>query len=579
MKSRTLVALATLLSIAAVPALGADAAAGRNLFRTQCMLCHSAEAGDNGGAQGPNLQGILGRKAAGGDFGYSDALKKSGLTWDVGTLQRFLASPTTVVPGSSMVIPVPESADRENLVAYFTAVRDGRPAVAATPGGPPRGGGGGFAPPAPAAAPQGEAEWKQDAPGVVHRIDLDKLPAPGATASATNFPRVVPKPAGAELKLPPGFKVDVYLSDLTGPRAMQVAPNGDVFLTETQSGRVKLLRPAANGASATVTVFAQGLQQPYGIALQPAGANPRWVYISEMNRVVRYPYQVGDTVASNVPEVVVPQLSPVGGGHYTRDIVFAPDGRRFWVSVGSQSNVAEDITKKSPEEVRTWEASHGFAAPWGTEANRAMVRVFEVGGDPAGKTWATGLRNCVGMALQPATGDLWCTVNERDALGDNLVPDYATRVKQGAWYGWPWYYMGSNEDPRLKGLRPDLAGKATRPDVPFMAHSAATNIVFYKAGSGASAFPKEYDGVPFVVLHGSWNRAHRTGHKIVTLPLDMKGVPTGEYVDFMTGFITPDGGAWGRPVGITLMQDGSLLLTDDGSNLIYRISYQGIPKP
>jgi glucose/arabinose dehydrogenase/cytochrome c2 len=570
MNTRHLVALAALFGVAAAPAFAADANAGRTFFRAQCALCHSAEAGDNGGAQGPSLQGILGRKAAtSSGFGYSQALKKSELTWDDATLGRFLASPTTVVPGSSMVIPVPQQADRDNLVAYFTAVRDGTLAASAGPGGPPRG----FAPPPPGAAlPQGDADWKKDAPGVTHRIDLARLPAPGATPSAMNFPRVVDKPAGAQLKLPPGFKAEVFLTGLTGPRAMYLAPNGDIFLSETQSGRVKVLRPSADGKTATATVFAQGLQQPYGIALQPAGPDPQWVYIAEVNRVVRYPYNVGDTVASGVPEVVIPQLASTGGGHYTRDIVFAPDGRRFWVSVGSGSNVAEDITKKTPDEVKAWEAEHGFGAPWGTEENRAMVRVYEVGGDERGKTWATGIRNCVGMTLQPATGDIWCATNERDMLGDNLVPDYATSVKQGAFYGWPWYYMGGNEDPRLADHRPDLAGKATLPDVPFQAHSAATNVLFYGATRGASAFPKEYVGDGFAVLHGSWNRAFRTGHKIVRLPMK-DGKPTGEYVDFLTGFITEEGNSWGRPVAIAVARDGSLLLADDGANLIYRISY------
>jgi hypothetical protein len=577
MSIRRILAAALILGVASAPSFGADANAGRALFRAQCALCHSAEAGDNGGAQGPNLEGVLGRKAAATGFSYSAALRASGLTWNEATLDRFLAAPATVVPGSAMVIPVPRAADREDLIAYFAAARDG----ALRAGGPARrGGGGGFGGPARQPQSQENADWKKDGPGVVHRIDLAKLPAPGATPSASNFPTVVDRPAGAQLALPPGFKVEVFLEGLAGPRAMYVAPNGDVFLSETQSGRVRVLRPSADGKSATSTIFAQGLSQPYGIALQPAGANPRWVYVAEVNRVVRYPYKVGDTVATAVPEVVVPELAPQGtGGHYTRDIVFAPDGRRFWVSVGSGSNVAEDIAKKSGTELDGWEAGHGFGAPWGAEENRAMVRVFEVGGDPEGRTWATGIRNCVGMTLQPATGDIWCAVNERDALGDDLVPDYATSVKEGAWYGWPWYYMGNHEDPRLKDHRPDLAGKVTAPDVPFQAHSAATNILFYAANDGASAFPKEYAGDAFVVLHGSWNRAFRTGHKIVRLPMEKswffgaKKEPTGEYIDFMTGFITAEGNAWGRPVGITQMKDGSLLLTDDGANLIYRISY------
>jgi glucose/arabinose dehydrogenase len=355
---------------------------------------------------------------------------------------------------------------------------------------------------------------------------------------------------------------------------MLVAPNGDIFLAETNSGRIKLLRPSADGNTATPTVFAQGLQQPYGMSFHPSASNPKWVYVAEVNRVVRYAYRKGITTAMGVPEVVIPQLSPAGGGHFTRDVAFSANGKRMYVSVGSLSNVAEDIAKKTPAEVQAWEAAHGLGAAWGTEENRAAVRVFDVGGDTKGRTFATGLRNCVGMTIQPATGDIWCAVNERDQLGDDLVPDYVTRVKEGAYYGWPWYYMGNNADPRLKDHRPDLAGKVTSPDVPFTAHSAATNIKFYTAKSGKSAFPKEYRGTGFVVLHGSWNRGFRTGHKIVTVPL-RNNVPTGEYVDFMTGFITEDGGAWGRPVAITVAKDGSLLLSDDGANLIYRISYAG----
>ena len=427
------------------------------------------------------------------------------------------------------------------------------------------------APPAPA----GEAEWKKDAPGVVHRVDLDKLPEPFATPSAMNFPTVVPRPADAELKLPPGFSIEVYLTGLTAPRNMQVAPNGDVLLAETNAGRIKVLRPSADGSTATPTVFAQGLAQPYGIAFYPSADNPEWVYIAEVNRVVRYAYKPGDTVASSVPEVVIPQLSPVGGGHFTRDIVFSKDGSKLYVSVGSQGNIfADSIVKKTPAEVQAWEREHGLGAPWGLEENRAMVRVYDMrSNDTEGRTFATGLRNCVGMTMQPATGDIWCAVNERDQLGDDLVPDYVTRVKEGAFYGWPWYYMGDNEEPRMAGDRPDLVGKVTRPDVPFTSHSAATNIQFYNATRGDSLFPEEYRGVGFAVLHGSWNRGHRTGHKIVTIPMK-DNVPTGEYVDFLTGFITPDNGAWGRPVAVQVLKDGSMLLADDGANLIYRISYK-----
>lgn len=554
-------------------AMGADPNAGKAIFRTQCGLCHSAEPGDNGGAQGPNLQGVFGREAAShDDFPYSPALRGAELTWDAATLDRFLASPATAVPGSSMVVPVPGDEDRENLIAYFQALSEGTFQEPERPAFRPGGGFGG--PPPVQEAPSGDPDWKNDRPGRVHRIDVANLPEPYATPSARNFPQLVGRPEGAQLQVPEGFEVAVFTDELQAPRAMEVAPNGDIFVAETQSGRIKVMRPSADGSRPeSIDVFAQGLLQPLGIAFHPAGGQPEWVYIAETNRVVRYPYQVGDTVARAVPEVVVPQLSPVGGGHYTRDLAFSPDGRRMYVSVGSQSNVAEDMPAKSPEELRGWEAEHGLGAPWGTEENRASVMVFELGTDAPGRLFATGIRNCVGLTVQPETGEVWCTVNERDTLGDDLVPDYSTRVREGAFYGWPWYYMGDYEDPRHAGARPDLAGKVTVPDVPYTAHSASVDLAFYPLEPGGdSAFPAEYAGQGFAVLHGSWNRAFRTGHKVVRLPME-DGVPTGEYIDFLVGFIAADGSPWGRPVAITVAQDGSLLLSDDGANLVYRISY------
>jgi glucose/arabinose dehydrogenase len=416
-------------------------------------------------------------------------------------------------------------------------------------------------------------DWKNDAPGRVHRIDVSALPPPYATKSNVNFPRVVPKPDNAMLEVPAGFHVDVFTTDVEDPRVMRIAPNGDIFVSETQEGRIKVLRPAADGASvASVETYAEGLTQPFGMQFYPAGADPEWLYVAENNRVVRYPYGVGDTKAAGEPEVVVAQLALTTGGHYTRDLVFSPDGQRMFVSVGSASNVAEDMPKKTPQEVRAWEAEHGLGAAWGDETNRADVLVFEVGADAPGKAYATGIRNCVSLAVQPGSGDLWCTVNERDGLGDNLVPDYSTRVQEGGFYGWPWYYMGNHEDPRHEGERPDLAGKTITPDVPYQAHSAAVGLTFYAASSGGSAFPQEYVGDGFAVFHGSWNREHRTGHKVVRVPIE-NGEPTGEYIDFLVGFVTEDGKPWGRPASVTQASDGSLLLSDDDVNVIYRISY------
>jgi glucose/arabinose dehydrogenase/cytochrome c2 len=558
--------------VCATPALGADANAGKNTFRQQCALCHSAQPGDNGGAQGPNLDGVFGRKAGSSSaFSYTKALQDSNLTWDAATLDRFLASPTTVVPGSAMVVAIPKDEDRANVIAYFQGVKDGTfKAAPARAGGPPPG----MRPSADAAAPKGTADWKKDVPGRVHRLDVAHLPAPFDSSSATNFPKFIEKPVDAKLAVPPGFKVDVFATNLEGARAMKVAPNGDIFLTLTRGGFVKVLRPSSDGATAaSVETFAQGLNLPFGMAFYPNGAQPKWLYVAESNRVVRYAYKVGDQKASAVPEVVVPELAPVGGGgHFTRDIAFSLDGKRMFVSVGSGSNVAEDMPKKDAAEVKSWETQHGLGATWGTEENRADVLVFEVGSDKPGKVFASGIRNCVGLTMQPATGALWCTTNERDMLGDDLVPDYSTRVKEGHFYGWPWYYMGKYEDPRLKGERPDLAGKATVPDVPYQAHSAPLNLVFYTATNGTAVFPKEYVGDGFAMMHGSWNRAFRTGHKIVRVRMK-NNIPTGEYDDFLVGFIADDGDAWARPVGATVASDGSLLMSDDGGNRIYRISY------
>jgi hypothetical protein len=559
--------------VCAAPVFAADPNAGKAVFRANCALCHSAEPGDNGGAQGPNLNGVFGRHSASTSFGYTAALKASGLTWDAASLNRFLTSPTTVVPGSAMVIPVASDTDRSNLIAYLQAVKNGTfkdaaPARGGLAGPPP-------APPGSGKPVKGSDDWKKDAPGRVHRINLAKLPAPFDTPSSAKFPRLVPKPANANVKLPPGFTMSVFATDTTGARKMLLAPNGDILLSETQANKIVVMHPSADGTHADhITTYAQGLVLPHGMAFYPNAQHPQWLYVAETNRVVRYAYKPGDTQASGVPQIVVPQLSPVaGGGHFSRDVVFSPDGKKMYVSVGSQSNIAEDMPKKSVAEAQAWEATHGLGAAWGNEENRANVLVFDVGSNKPGKVYASGIRNCVSLTLQPGSGALWCTTNERDMLGDDLVPDYSTRVKPGAWYGWPWYYMGNHEDPRHAGERPDLAGKVTSPDVPYQAHSASLNLEFYTATSGASAFPKEYVGDGFAVLHGSWNRAFRTGHKIVRVRMK-NGVPTGEYDDFLVGFIVDDGDAWGRPVALMVNRDGSMLLSDDGANLVYRIAYK-----
>jgi hypothetical protein len=242
----------------------------------------------------------------------------------------------------------------------------------------------------------------------------------------------------------------------------------------------------------------------------------------------------------------------------------------MFVSVGSSSNVAEDMSKKTPEETRDWQAGHALGAAWDKELGRADVIV----GDPDGKTmhvYAAGIRNCVGMAIHPITHDLWCSTNERDLLGNDLPPDYVTRVHEGGFYGWPWYYIGDHEDYRHASERPDLKGKITVPDVLIQPHSAPLEMTFYNT-RGPAAFPAEYRGDAFVALHGSWNRGKRTGYKVVRV-FTKNGVPTGAYEDFMTGFVIDGSKVWGRPVGVAAAHDGALLVADDGGDVIWRVAY------
>ncbi len=409
-------------------------------------------------------------------------------------------------------------------------------------------------------------DWHTDAPGVRRRIDASQLPAPYATPSDSNGPRVAIRTAGAAPRVPPGFSVELWAAGFETPRVIRVAPNGDVFLAETGADRVRVLR-APDGAThpSQNTVFANGLSEPFGIAFWPA-ANPRFVYVAETNRVVRFPYASGDLVARGPAEIVVPSLPE--GGHSTRDLAVAPDGTHLFVSVGSGSNAGTSMPAKPPTAPAAWDTAHGLGAAYGDEAGRATVLRF----DPDGGNlvaFANGLRNCVGLTVQPATGALWCATNERDGLGDNLPPDYATRVSQGQFFGWPWYYIGNHEDPRLAGRRPDLAGHVTTPDVLIQPHSAPLGITFYDS----AMFPPEYRGDAFVALHGSWNRSKRTGYKVIRLRM-RGGVPSGEYEDFLTGFVASDNAVWARPVDVAVAHDGALLVTEDGNGTIWRVSYR-----
>lgn len=416
----------------------------------------------------------------------------------------------------------------------------------------------------PALAPRFEGaaafgDWQRDGPGAIHGITPADLPAPFATKPAAHVPQIVPRPAGLLPKVPPGFKVELFAEGLSHPRLMRTAPGGDVFVSETRAGRISSLRAGEAAA------FATGLDHPFGLAFYPPGAEPKWLYVANETSVVRFPYRNGEVTASAPPEVIVPHLP--GGGHTTRDVALTPDGRTMLVSVGSGSNIAEDMEAKTLDMAAAWDKSAGaVGAGWDGETDRATVLAF----DPDGKgrrLYATGLRNCVSVAIEPSTGGPWCAVNERDLLGDDLVPDYVTRVDPGAWYGWPWYYLGNHEDPRHAGRRPDLTGKARVPDVLIQPHSAPIQMTFYDG----TLFPPGYRGSAFVALHGSWNRSKPTGYKVVRI-LMRDGKPTGEYEDFMTGFLLDDDRAWGRPTGVTIAADGALLVSDDANGLIWRVT-------
>ena len=414
-------------------------------------------------------------------------------------------------------------------------------------------------------------DYTSDAPGVVRKITAADVPPPTPDKAKAAPSSQAPRPPGAMPKTLPGFEITEF-AKLDHPRLIRVAPNGDVFVSETQNGKIKVLhtRPGADKPE-TVETFAEGLAGPFGLAFYPTTGEPQWLYVAENNAVVRYPYRSGDLKARGPAETLVAELSPQHGHHTTRDIVFSRDGSRMFVSVGSGSNVAEQVTKKTPEEARAWQADHALGAEWGPEEYRADVLVFDSLGKDR-KVYATGIRNCVGMARSPGSDQIWCSTNERDMLGDDLVPDYITRVKAGGFYGWPWYYDGDNEDPRLAGQRPDLKGKATIPDVLLQAHSASLQMTFYPPNaSGPAAFPAAYRGQIFAAEHGSWNRSKRTGYKVIIAKV-VNGVPTGEYEDFVTGFVVDDASVWARPVGIDTAKDGALLFSDDVSSTIWRVA-------
>jgi glucose/arabinose dehydrogenase len=506
--------------------------AGQSLF-AKCATCHGSQGQGSGNV--PALTGHSTQSASDGEiFWYiTNGDVDNGMPswgslsekerWQIITYVKALGHPVAGhANGSAARIPAPTPTPAA--------------AVVDTTNGPP--------PPVPF------TDYRFEKPGVTRRITLADLPAPYATASAGNGPDIVARPENAWPQVPVGFKVERYASDLKEPRLIRTAPNGDFFVAESSSGVIRIFRGiTADGKPQQMSVFATGLKHPFGINFYPPGNNPQWVYVGNTNSVVRFPYQNGDLKARGSAEHLLDL--PGNKGHVTRDVQFSMDGKKMWVSVGSGSNVDDPDTTPA-------------------EKNRADILEFSPGGSDM-RIYAYGIRNAVGLAVNPKTGELWCSVNERDGLGDNLVPDYITHVQDGGFYGWPWWYMGGHQDPRHQGKHPELKDKVITPDVILQPHNASLEMTFYEG----KQFPAEYQGDIFASEHGSWNKSIRAGGELIRVPLHQTGHATGEYEDFMTGFVVDNGHVWGRPVGVTVAPDGSILVSDDASGSIWRISYTG----
>ena len=380
-----------------------------------------------------------------------------------------------------------------------------------------------------------------DQPGQHFSVLPQDMPKPYATPAADNSSKEIPRPPGVTPAAPPGFAVSVFAAGLTDPRWMTVAPNGDGFLTEPTAGKISVLRDTKGAGQADkVATFATGFSLPHGLAFQDGA-----LYVADLKAVYRLGYREGALKALSKTRVTKASFG-VPGGHFTRDIAFDSKGRLF-LTIGSAENIGED------------------APP------RATVQLVNPNGTLT--TFVSGIRNPVGIAPYPDTDDMYVTVNERDGLGDGLVPDYFTRIQQGDFFGWPYAYIGPNPAPDYGSKRPDLVAKTKTPDLLFQSHSAPLGLVFYEGGQ----FPAEYKGDAFVSLHGSWNSSKPTGYKVVRIKF-ANGRPVGGYDNFVTGFwdgSTSPAQVWGRPVGLAVAKDGSLLIADDTGKTIWRVAYTG----
>jgi glucose/arabinose dehydrogenase len=394
-------------------------------------------------------------------------------------------------------------------------------------------------------------DYSAQVPGLSHHRRVEDLPKPKATPAVSNDAHVIPRPFDAWPRVPAGFKVSLYARDIPGARSLRLAPNGDVFLTLRKPGQIVVLRGLdAAGAAKERAIYATDLNRPFGMAFYPAGPAPQWFYVGNQGAVVRFRYAVGDMKARGPFETLIDlpggaQLH--GGGHWTRDLAFSRDGKKLFVAVGSRSNVDDPDT--TPD-----------------EKGRAVIMQMDPDGKSA-RIFAWGVRNAVGILVSPLTGELWASVNERDDIGDDLPPDYITHVVDGGFYGWPWYYIGGHPDPRLNGKHPELKDKVIVPDVLLGPHVATMQMVIYDG----KQFPAEYRGDIFAPQRGSWNRSVRSGYEVVRVPMDEKGRARGTYEDFLTGFVTPSGDVWGRPVGIAVASDGTLLVADEDGGCVWRV--------
>ncbi|MBD2023406.1 sorbosone dehydrogenase family protein [Leptolyngbya sp. FACHB-711] len=384
-------------------------------------------------------------------------------------------------------------------------------------------------------------------------IQVEDLPQPFQTDSASNPPQVIPIPQNPVLNVPEGFTVNVYAEGLDRPRWLALTPEGDVLVTETRQNRIRRLSDRnGDGAAEVNQIFAtaeNGLNQALGMAF----ANG-YFFLGNTDAVLRFPYQQGQTALNGQGQKIADLPADGYNNHWTRNVVASPDGNKLFVSIGSGTNVDEEPLP------------------------RASVQIMNLDGSDR-QTFASGLRNPVGLDFHPTTGELYTTVNERDGLGDDLVPDYLTHLEVGDFYGWPYSYLAPNKlDPRRlvndRPAKPDLIGSTKTPDVLFQAHSAALGLQIYDGDT----FPNRYQNGAFVAFRGSWNRNQGTGYKIVFVPFDARtNRPAGYYEDFVTGFLTQPTvpATWGRPVGVLVVADGSLLFTDEANGRIYRVQYQG----